>query len=158
VISISDYAKIRHCSGEGQGGCIVNFCLVNNRHQNDSNSDSCKSGPFRMQTFRTDERRYQNYERCFCAGISKNVFCSMWYIYFLNILSFTMCICFGKFGAECVLYFTKYIACCHVICNIFMILIPYKVMDTWYNLHCLGSLKFPNIFISSGSRWSIYTF
>lgn len=130
---------------------------MNNRHQNDSTSDSCKSGPFCMQTFCTAERRYQNYERCFCAGISKNVFCSMWYIYFLYTLSFTMCICFGKFSAECVLYSIKYIACCRVIYNIFMILIPYRVMDTWYNLYCYGSPRFPNSFISSGIRWPVCT-
>ena len=31
-------AKICHCSGEGQESCIVNFCLVYNRRQNDSPS------------------------------------------------------------------------------------------------------------------------
>jgi hypothetical protein len=51
-------------------------------------------------------------------------------IYFLYTLPFTMCICFGEFSAECVLYFTKYIACFSVIYNIFMILIPYRVMYT----------------------------
>ena len=72
---IESHWKIRHFSGEGQGGCIVSFCLVSNRGQHDSTSDSCKSGSFCMQTFCTAEGRYYSFDRCFCTGTSKNISC-----------------------------------------------------------------------------------